>query len=129
MPGLAKLAEASRTSFAKLVQGHVDPPKKTLPDYLAYQALYFSKKLKPIVDKDFQRITDDVTITDKPARVTHRNQMSMALYEKESAEVKAAVEAYRIAPKPDVDQYLLDDEHDLDEEEKARRSEARQAQA
>lgn len=129
LPGLAKLAEAARTSFAKLVQGHVDPPKKNLPDYLAYEHLYYNKKLKPLVEADYKRIEEDVTIKDKPARVTHRNQMSMSLYKNESAEVKAEVEAYRISPKPSVDQYLLEDEHDLDEEEKARRSEARQAQA
>lgn len=130
MQGLAALAQGVRCSFAKIIQGLVKPPKRMLPDYLAYQRLYYETKLKAIVDEDYERIMDDPSIVNKPKAVAHRNALVQQLLKNESKEVKDEVEKYRnAAPQTDYDIYVLDDENDLDEKEKARCVEARKAQA
>ena len=74
----------------------VSKPTKIPAPWQAYQKLYYEKKLKSIVDAEYETY---VKTSKEGAKVKTRIQIQTEVcrreYEKESEEVKSEVEAYR----------------------------------
>ena len=85
--------------------------KKKLPAWQAYQALYYEKKLKPLVDEAYKRRTENLPEGTKPkARLAIIGEIAREQLENETPEVKAEVEEYRTNSKDEEVEDLSIDE-------------------
>lgn len=70
--------------------------KRTPQDRFAYSKLYWDKKLKAIIDASYKEHCNGLQPGEEPiAPIQWRNTELQRLYDEETEEVKAEVEAYR----------------------------------
>ena len=103
--------------------------KRQLQPWQAYSTLYYKEKLKDTIQASWKEVhLRENPEHDKDAPIPavslgYRNQKTRELYDSETAEVKAKVEAFQKSSKDHceyVDEFEDDDE--IDEEERQRRA-------
>lgn len=126
------LLRATRTNFRELLRGRLDERRRQkLQATQAYSEMYWQMKLRDIIIPEWNQKRIDEPELPKTNYLAFMNMRVRELYEAEPDDVKAEVDHYRstVPAESATSGFLLPEEESLDDEEKARRTKAREIQS